>query len=1179
MLRRSKKLIALMVSAVMLSTSSINVFAADDWSNGKLSTQDLETIEKSVEEMLTMQRKLDGAAYREQMGISNEDEEGNEDLTLQDYSPDEQVRVIVELKDAPAKDAKENKIKGNEFKKAHKKAKKNIENKGVKGEYRHDYTIGVNGFSMETEYKNIKEIKDLHEVENVTIAKVYNYEMTSSKSLVNAQEAWKKLDVEGDGMVVAVVDSGVDYLHQDMKLTEKGKEKASLNQEILNEKFALTEVDETYYTDKVPTGYDWADMDNDALPGKSSHGTHVAGIIGANGDEENNGVIGVAPGTQIIVEKVFSDKYNGAYSDDIIAGIQHAVQMGADVINLSLGSPAGTVSEEDNPEQKAIRNAVEQGTMVVAAGGNEYYSTYNYHPYPQARLPFADNPDIGVVGTPGVSPYALQVSSYENDNYRLNKMKLSSGEEFGYKKQSTPDIVDKLGANKEYELVYANRGTAEDLKDLDLTGKIAVVYRDQPHSMYTSIQFDSAKKGAVAVILRGADVQKDYPVINCTPTSIPLVTTGIEDGNKLMERLKNGEKLTMSFSNDGVWVENLQAETMSGFSSWGAPQNLDFKPEISGPGGNIYSTVKDNKYDVYSGTSMAAPHVAAGTALVLESLKDKGEDKSMDTVLKSKIMLMNTSEVLYDKTSTENTPYSPRKQGSGLMKIDKAIETPALVYDRNTTLEKAGAVALKEIKGNKSKFNLTLQALEGETVPKDLSYDVYIDILADEVVTKDYDNNVDGTIDRTVDCLTTKTVRVNGAEAKVNGKRISNDISSTIQVKRGKKAQLNFEIDLSKATNLNENSFVEGFVRFVPKDNENIPELVMPYMGFYGDWTAPKNIDSSIYNSDDNFMGYTVLWDQAQDNPLGYEARTGKFYQERVAVSPRSFNDGPYASFTALRNLEKAEVYVEDQDGNMIKYISDFSQYTGDGEPWKFKKNIMPYQDYSYKMEYDYWDMTDESGNIVSDGDYQFVIKTTLDYENAEPQITKLPIKIDSVAPEVKNIQVTEENGEYRLSWEATDNEGGCGYSGAMLYVDGKLIPNLDIKDSYVLKEEPKGAVIIALDYAGNIRYEVYGEPIINSGMLISTWFVSGAKVNYESPAKIFAYANKKVNWTITIKDFNGNEVDSANIENKDAIYGLAWYPEKGLPDGKYSVTLHAIDENGFEVTTDPKTINVVNNQ
>jgi lactocepin len=155
----------------------------------------------------------------------------------------------------------------------------------------------------------------------------------------------------------------------------------------------------------------WADNDTDVIPGPkgSPHGTHVAGTIGANGDETKDGVVGIAPGVQLLAENVFSDNESGAYEDDIIAGIEHAVTMGADVINMSLGVDSGYADEDYDPIQKAIREATELGDTSSRSSRNLAYSTQN-RLVPSTLRPYAEDPDIGTVGAPCVSPYALSVN-------------------------------------------------------------------------------------------------------------------------------------------------------------------------------------------------------------------------------------------------------------------------------------------------------------------------------------------------------------------------------------------------------------------------------------------------------------------------------------------------------------------------------------------------------------------------------------------------------------------------------------------------------------------------------------------------------------------------------------------------------------------------------------------------
>jgi lactocepin len=116
-------------------------------------------------------------------------------------------------------------------------------------------------------------------------------------------------------------------------------------------------------------------------------------------------------------------------------------------------------------------------------------------------------------------------------------------------------------------------------------------------------------------------------------------------------------------------------------------------------------------------------------------------------------------------------------------------------------------------------------------------------------------------------------------------------------------------------------------------------------LGFYGKWDEPQNIDPPAWEKD-AFLGYTALWDGTSERyPKGYNSQTGTFDLSEIAISPNFHLNGIYSSFTALRNLQKTEMYIEDQSGNNIRYLGDFSEFTG--TPWKFRKNVMSFGDVS----------------------------------------------------------------------------------------------------------------------------------------------------------------------------------------------------------------------------------------
>jgi subtilisin family serine protease len=160
---------------------------------------------------------------------------------------------------------------------------------------------------------------------------------------IDAPEAW---DVQAGGsasVVVAVIDTGVDYTHPDLSGAMWDGGVGNPNH-----------------------GYDFADSDNNPYPLNSEHGTHVAGTIAATGNN-SLGVLGVAYGVKIMALKVFPDLFAGATDADIISAINFASANGAHIINMSLGGGGA----ENTVLTTAVVNAITAGVLIVAAAGNE----------------------------------------------------------------------------------------------------------------------------------------------------------------------------------------------------------------------------------------------------------------------------------------------------------------------------------------------------------------------------------------------------------------------------------------------------------------------------------------------------------------------------------------------------------------------------------------------------------------------------------------------------------------------------------------------------------------------------------------------------------------------------------------------------------------------------------------
>jgi len=185
---------------------------------------------------------------------------------------------------------------------------------------------------------------------------------------VGALAAWDT--TRGAGQVIAVVDTGIDLNHNDLtdNLWSNPGELANGSDDDGNGK-----VDDL-------RGYDFVDGDGDPSD-YNFHGTHVAGTAAAVAGNDR-GVAGVAPEAELMAVRVLDGDGSGDTAA-VADGILYAAQEGADVINLSLGGPAG---DGDALVSSAVTAAGTHGAVVVAAAGNEA-SNNEVHPTTPCTLP------------------------------------------------------------------------------------------------------------------------------------------------------------------------------------------------------------------------------------------------------------------------------------------------------------------------------------------------------------------------------------------------------------------------------------------------------------------------------------------------------------------------------------------------------------------------------------------------------------------------------------------------------------------------------------------------------------------------------------------------------------------------------------------------------------------------
>jgi subtilisin family serine protease len=208
-----------------------------------------------------------------------------------------------------------------------------------------------------------------------------------SVNLVNAPESWAA-GYTGSGVVVAVVDTGVDWDHADL-----------VNQIWVNaDEVAGNGIDDDHngYVDDI-RGWDFASGDSNP-DDANGHGTHVAGIIAA--DNNGFGATGVAPDATIMPIRVLGSDGSGTESA-VAAGIRYAAANGADIINLSLGGSYSSVI------YAAIQYAQTLDVLVVVASGNEYASTPSY--------PARFSSSLSNVLSVGAYSSSNSIASFSND--------------------------------------------------------------------------------------------------------------------------------------------------------------------------------------------------------------------------------------------------------------------------------------------------------------------------------------------------------------------------------------------------------------------------------------------------------------------------------------------------------------------------------------------------------------------------------------------------------------------------------------------------------------------------------------------------------------------------------------------------------------------------------------------
>ncbi len=479
----------------------------------------------------------------------------------------------------------------------------------------------------------------------------------TSISHLGIEKLWNK-GFKGKGIKVGVIDTGIDYNHPEFDGVYKGGKNFVPN----NGDYARPRDDNDPY-ETSPLDRDPSNPNTPVLNFATTHGTHVSGTIAGIGANPY-GISGLAPEVELHVYRVLG-AYGSGNTSWVIKGIDTAVQEGMDVINLSLGGPSMSSVTADS---FAINNAMLAGTVAAIATGNSGSSRGSIGSPASAALGIAVGNSTNPTITETRATLAVKAESYDK-SYSLNYLAYKFGEK--------PAEV----LTGEYDLVaIPNFGKIEDYEAIDVDGKVVLVSRGD----ITFVEkIETAKKlGAKAVIIHN----NVAGLVNASQGSgFTFITTFDMSGAEGTE-LRNSLSSKPGKISFGDFVTTPSGgDTLSSSSSRG-PTNPDFdiKPDVVAPGTNIMSTVPafgkdipDANYSVSfgrkTGTSMATPHIAAISALILQA--NPGW-----TPFDVKVSLSNSAKLF------TTTTYDVFAQGPGRVQPYEAAFPKVLAYALDSNL-------------------------------------------------------------------------------------------------------------------------------------------------------------------------------------------------------------------------------------------------------------------------------------------------------------------------------------------------------------------------------------------------------------------------------------------------------------------------------------------------------------
>lgn len=927
---------------------------------------------------------------------------------------------------------------------------------GIPYEVERKYNTVFNGLAISVNTKYVSTIKKMDGVDGVFIANTYaepqTVEYDTSSAITNKTDVYDTgiydssqfVDSYGQGMVVAVLDTGLDYTHEAFQGFQSEEVEVAWSKADIAEKLNTSDLvsekrsgsltaNDVYVSEKVPFAYDYADDDADVYPSYSNHGTHVAGIIGGYNeggytDKDGNAVtdqafIGVVPDAQLAIFKVFTDDLDdpdlgGAVSEDIVAALEDCVKLGVDVINMSLGTSCGFTTTDDGDDEGIMLNNVYEsikaaGISLICAASNDYSSGYGG----VYGTNLASNPDSGTIGSPSTYAGALSVASINGQKAQFMLANPEDGTEntYVYFEESRDidgnpfDFVKEMQetyGKQEFEyVVVSGVGLAADytrvrslFKDKTNNPRIALISRGD-NTFQEKVEI-AMKMGAAGVIVYNNVSGIIRMNLGEIENPIPSVSINMNAGLKLVEQAGSDYVGKIVIDDDFA-----AGPFMSEFSSWGPTHDLKLKPEITAHGGEITSAVPGG-YDQQSGTSMATPNMAGFTALVRSYIeKDltdlvKDEEGNIDPVKVNRLAMqltMSTAGMVYDQ---DGLLYSPRKQGAGVAKLENVINgTQAYLSTEDASIDYRPKLDVGEDEDKSGQYVMEFNVTNFGS--GSLSFKAGHQAMT-ESLSKDK---------RTV---AEQAYMLNKSVSEwsiLKGDATYNEETGVITVAAGATATVKVKLTIDKSerdyidASFENGMYVEGFLQLDSMSDSQC-DLSIPFLAFYGDWEASPMLDYSAFEVAEEAQDASILEEDKIKASVWETLPYTSYYNEKYIL--------PMGGYVYLLPDDADPMYVDEEHCAVSRY----NEYYGEGADQNYLTSTQIKAVYAGLLKnarlvrYKLYNV--ETGELVLEDELYRIGKAYSGGGSAVPANVELELN-----PEVEGLVA---NGKYKMEMEFFQN-------------------------------------------------------------------------------------------------------------------------------------------------------------